>query len=157
MATWESYTLPTSAVSGKNSTDDIFTAAYDSGTIPASDPRLIEAKKLVRRRIVSTYGNWAVEAGGAESLLQQANEEDALQELVDDALAEAYLYYYYDSNFTERGDRWFESRQQANENVTEAVQALMSVAPATLGLAQSGGRQTSGVRSSVLGISAGGS
>lgn len=155
MATWEAYELPIAAVTGKNSTDQIIPTAY-TNVIPADDNRLAEAKKFVRRRLVAEYGAWVVQAGGAEAFLQQANESDVLGEHVEDALAEAYLYYYYDSNFTERGDRYFESRETADERVTEAVQALMSVAPAELGLTTSGGRQTSGVRSSTFGLSSSG-
>ena len=153
MPTWEALTLATDAVTGKNSTDRIFTASYDNGIIPAEDERLQEAKKLVKRRLVSKYGSWVVQAGGADQLLQKASEDAALSGLLNDALAEAYLFYYYNSNFSERGDRFWESRETADQNVTEAVSALMGVAPAQLGLTTSGGSGTSSVRGSSLGLS----
>lgn len=166
-STWNELTA-TGAKIGARSPADF--RGLDAGPVPPAAGRMQEARDVLRRKLTTALSSFALRYAGPngargvaaffDAVADRADvgvgatpDDGAFAVLVEDAVANAYRFVYFDGAAMSDADLWSDKRRAAERELNEAVAALVAVVPFTLGAdSTAGSRRRSAGAAGVVGL-----
>lgn len=128
---WPAYTVDGSTVKSVSPADFPSLAA---GPIATEDPKLVEAKRDVRTKLINALGSYALEYPGGvngflDAIADLADEDETFDADLAAVVSSAYRIASFDAGSYGDADIWAEKSRKEAASLKESIQALARTAP----------------------------